>query len=150
MGSVEPQGHKPVQEAIRGREHSQLLRTFAAKMSPGAVGCERETPVGRAARQVLREGKVGCTRGGRLNPGEEAESTGAGENPAGVSQGKQCCNLFVLVEACLCEMSGAHHSLASSPGHGVNAALGWFSLQLPAGSLRGFQFEETPYVKFCT
>ena len=69
---------------------------------------------------------------------------------AGVSQGKQCCNLFVLVEACVCEMSSAHHSLASSPGHGVNAALGWFSLQLPAGSLRGFQFEETPYVKFCT
>ena len=44
MGSVEPQGHKPVQEAIRGREHSQLLRTFAAKMSPEAVGCKRETP----------------------------------------------------------------------------------------------------------
>lgn len=100
--------------------------------------------MGRAARQVLREGKVGCARGGRLNPGEEMESTGAGENPAGVSQGKQRCNVFVPGGP------GAHRSLAPSPGHGVNAALGWFSLQLPAGSLRRFQFEETPYVKFCT
>lgn len=45
---------------------------------------------------------------------------------------------------------GACRSPAPSRGRGVNAALGWFSLQLPAGSPAGFQFEETPDVKFCT
>ena len=110
--------------------------------------------MGRAARQVLREGDVACARAGRLHPGEAAQSTGAGEaaqstgageNPAGLAQGRRRRRRAYGPGG-----PGAYRSLAPSRGHGVNAALGWFSLQLPAGSPGGFQFEETPYVKFCT
>ena len=138
MGPVGPRGHKPVQEAIRGREHSaeHICSKNVARGHGGVRGKLRQG-VGRAARQVLREGDMACARAGRLHPGEAAQSTGAGENPARLAQGRRRrCRVYGPGGP------GAYRSLAPSRGHGVNAALGWFSLQL--GLLEGFNLRKLP------
>lgn len=75
---------------------------------------------------------MGCTRGGRHRPWRGGGEHRCWRKPAGGVPGARHC---------------ARCSLAPSPGHGVKAALGWFSLQHRLGLLEGFQFEQTPYLQ---